>query len=121
MRGPVVECRRHLEGPISMTGAQPKTAVAREGYYRSADAGAAFWGPGDTYTFLATGNETAGAYFQLEALVTPGGGPPPHIHHREDETFYPIEGSVEMRLGDSTVLAGPSDYVNVPKRRGPLV
>jgi len=36
----------------------------------------AFWGPGDMYTFLVTGEQTGGAYFVMEALVPPGGGPP---------------------------------------------
>jgi len=39
------------------------------------------------YTFLVTGEQTGGAYFVMEALVPPGGGPPPHIHRNEDETF----------------------------------
>ena len=51
--------------------------------------GPAFWGPGDHYTFLVTGEESGGAYFAMEALVPPGGGPPPHSHTREDETCTP--------------------------------
>ena len=60
--------------------------------HRPVATGRAYWGPGDHYTFLVTGDETGGAYFAMEALVPPGGGPPPHLHHREDETFYVIEG-----------------------------
>ena len=55
--------------------------------HRPAGAGATFWGPGDVYRFLVTGEETAGAYFAMEAIVPSGGGPPPHIHRHEDETF----------------------------------
>jgi mannose-6-phosphate isomerase-like protein (cupin superfamily) len=84
-------------------------------FHRAVDTGPAFWGPGDRYTFLATGAETNGAYFQLEALVPPGGGAPPHIHHREDETFYLVEGNLEIRLGDQTVSAAAGDFVNIPK------
>lgn len=43
---------------------------------------------GDVYRFLATGEDTGGKYALWEALVGPGGGPPPHIHSREEEGFY---------------------------------
>jgi quercetin dioxygenase-like cupin family protein len=98
-----------------MTGTPHKITSGREALYRSANTGPAFWGPGDTYTFLATGKETQGAYFQLEAVVTPGGGPPPHVHHHEDETFFVIEGTLELRLGELTVLARAGDYISVPR------
>jgi quercetin dioxygenase-like cupin family protein len=83
--------------------------------HRPAETGPAFWGPGDHYTFLVTGAESGGAYFAMQALVPPGGGPPPHIHTREDETFYLLEGSVEFLLGERRVVAGPGDFVNVPR------
>jgi quercetin dioxygenase-like cupin family protein len=62
-----------------------------------------------------TGEESGGAYFAMEALVPPGGGPPPHIHTREDETFYLLEGQIEFLLDDESVVAGPGDFVNVPR------
>ena len=77
--------------------------------------GPAYWGPGDHYTFLVTGEESGGAYFAMEALVPPGGGPPPHIHTREDETFYVLDGQLEFLLGEETVVAGSGDFVNVPR------
>ncbi|MCL4849160.1 MAG: cupin domain-containing protein [Acidobacteria bacterium] len=83
--------------------------------HRPADTGPAFWGPGDHYTFLVTGEESGGAYFAMEAFVPPGGGPPPHVHRREDETFYVVEGRIEFRLGDDLIEAGPGDFVNVPR------
>jgi quercetin dioxygenase-like cupin family protein len=84
--------------------------------HRPVSTGPAFWGPGDHYTFLVTGEETGGAYFAMEALVPPGGGPPAHIHTREDETFYVLEGEIEFLLGEETILAGLGDFVNVPRR-----
>jgi quercetin dioxygenase-like cupin family protein len=84
-------------------------------FHRPVATGPAFWGPGDHYTFLVTGEESGGAYFAMEALVPPGGGPPPHVHTREDETFYLVEGEIEFRLGDDTLSAGPGDFVNVPR------
>jgi quercetin dioxygenase-like cupin family protein len=83
--------------------------------HRPAETGPAYWGPGDHYTFLVTGEESGGAYFAMEALVPPGGGPPPHIHTREDETFYLLEEQIEFLLGDETIVAGAGDFVNVPR------
>ena len=52
---------------------------------------------GDVYRFLATGDETDGRYAMLEAIVPPGGGPPPHIHSREEESFYVLEGEITFQ------------------------
>src|SRR6516164_8166402 len=40
---------------------------------------------GDVYRFLATGEDTNFKYTLIEVLVSPGGGPPPHVHSREEE------------------------------------
>lgn len=53
---------------------------------------------GDRYTFLMTGEQTAGAYAMFEAYVPVGSGSPPHVHHREDEAFYVIEGEFEFMV-----------------------
>ena len=55
--------------------------------YVPSDSGPSYWGPGDRYIFLVTGAQSDGAYFIMEALVPPQGGPPPHIHHRDGEKF----------------------------------
>jgi quercetin dioxygenase-like cupin family protein len=83
--------------------------------HRPAGTGATYLGPGDVYRFLVTGAETGGAYFAMEAIVAPGGGPPPHIHRDEDETFYVIEGEIEFLLGERIVSGSVGDFVNVPR------
>jgi quercetin dioxygenase-like cupin family protein len=97
-----------------MTTLTSESAAGRL-FHRPVATGPAYWGPGDHYTFLVTGEESGGAYFAMEALVPPGGGPPPHIHTREDETFYLLEGQIEFLLGEETILARPGDFVNVPR------
>ena len=84
-------------------------------FHRRHTEGKSFWGPGDIYTFLVTGEESEGAYFSMLATVPPQGGPPPHIHLNEDETFYVLDGTPTFRLADELVVAGPGDFVNVPK------
>jgi quercetin dioxygenase-like cupin family protein len=69
---------------------------------------------GDIYRFLATGDETAGRYAMFEAIVLPGGGPPAHLHTREDETFYVLEGEITFQIGEEKLVAGPGTFVNMP-------
>lgn len=77
--------------------------------------GAAFSAVGDVYRFLATGEQTGGAYALCEARVLPGGGPPPHIHHREDESFFILEGEVTFLLGDRRVVAKAGSFIQGPR------
>lgn len=78
-------------------------------------AGAAYWGPGELMTFLATGKETGGAFFMADVSVVPGAGTPPHIHHREDESFYLFEGTLTMHVGEDTIAASAGDFVFLPR------
>jgi uncharacterized cupin superfamily protein len=41
----------------------------------------------------------------LEILAAPGGGPPPHIHANEDESFYVLDGTFDILVGDRIVQA----------------
>ncbi len=69
---------------------------------------------GDVYRFLATGDDTNGKYALWEALVPPGGGPPPHVHSREEEGFYVLDGEVTVFIGDERVVATAGMFVNMP-------
>ncbi len=44
-----------------------------------------------------------------------GGGPPAHIHTREEEAFYVIRAEVVFLVGDERVTVGPGTFLNVPK------
>lgn len=77
--------------------------------------GQAYSAVGDVYRFLATGEQTAGAYALAEARVPPGGGPPPHIHHREDESFFILEGEITFLLGEQRVVAKPGSFIQGPR------
>ncbi len=69
---------------------------------------------GDVYRFLATGEETNGAYALWEARVPPGGGPPPHVHSREEEGFYVLEGEITFRIGEQQLVASAGMFANMP-------
>jgi quercetin dioxygenase-like cupin family protein len=69
---------------------------------------------GDVYRFMATGEDTNGKYALWEAIVPPGGGPPPHVHSREEEGFYILEGEITVLVGDKRLVAGPGMFANMP-------
>lgn len=68
---------------------------------------------GDVYRLLVTGEETDGKYAMFDALVPPGGGPPPHVHTREEESFYILEGEITFLIGDQRVVATAGMFANV--------
>jgi quercetin dioxygenase-like cupin family protein len=69
---------------------------------------------GDVYRFLATGEDTNGRYALWEALVSPGGGPPPHVHSREEEGFYVLEGEITFFIGEQRLVASAGMFANMP-------
>lgn len=69
---------------------------------------------GDIYRFLAIGEDTDGRYALMEAIVPPGGGPPPHIHSREEEGFYILEGEITFQLGEERFVAVAGTFANMP-------
>ena len=69
---------------------------------------------GDVYRFLATGEDTNGLYALWEAVVPPGGGPPPHVHSREEEGFYVLEGEITFTVNGERVVATAGTFANMP-------
>ena len=61
------------------------------------------------------GRDTGGVISVVESHDVPGGGPPPHIHHREDETFQILEGEYEFTVGGKTILAKPGTTLFAPR------
>lgn len=69
---------------------------------------------GDVYRYLVSGDETGGKYALMEAFVGPGGGPPPHIHSREAEGFYILDGEITFNVEGKRIVAGPGMFASVP-------
>jgi quercetin dioxygenase-like cupin family protein len=80
-----------------------------------AGTGRAVWVVGDHYTIKASGADTGGAFALIEVLVPPQSGPPPHIHQREDEAFYVLEGEFVVRIDGQRLIAGPGSWVTLAK------
>jgi quercetin dioxygenase-like cupin family protein len=77
--------------------------------------GKAYWVVGDLYTILASGEDTGSAYALIHASVPPGGGPPPHIHRREDEAFYVLEGEVAFQADGRSLTAVAGAWITLPR------
>ena len=70
---------------------------------------------GDRYRFLATAEDTGGAYALWHATLPPGGGPPLHRHSREDERFDVLAGTVRFSIDGVVRDVGPGDSVAAPR------
>lgn len=57
---------------------------------------------GEVITFLAKGTETSGRFAFMEVKVRPGTEPPPHIHEREHELFFVLEGAIRFYTPERT-------------------
>jgi mannose-6-phosphate isomerase-like protein (cupin superfamily) len=79
--------------------------------------GRSLWFAADLYTIKAVGEETDGAFTLFELTAAPRFGPPPHIHHREDEAYYVLEGEFEFLDNDRAFTAEAGSFVYLPKGR----
>ncbi len=61
------------------------------------------------------GRDTGGVLSVVESHDQPGGGPPPHIHHREDETFQILEGEYEFMCAGKTFTAQKGVTIFAPR------
>ena len=61
------------------------------------------------------GRDSGGVLSVVESHDVPGGGPPPHIHSREDETFQILDGDYEFIVGGKHILAKPGNTLFAPR------
>ena len=80
------------------------------------DAGEALWFLGILATVKADGEKTGGTFALIEHLAPRGSGSPLHVHSREDEWFYVIEGELTFWVGGETIVAPAGSFVFGPKR-----
>jgi mannose-6-phosphate isomerase-like protein (cupin superfamily) len=80
------------------------------------DAGVQSW-PGE-WKLRGTQSDAGYSVVEIKATTLPKGPRPAHVHTREDEAWYVIEGELSFRVGDQAATAGPGTFVfarrNVP-------
>lgn len=84
-------------------------------YMRGREEGQSVWFLGTLVTVKATHVQTGGAFGLIEQVLPPGFAPPRHVHHREDEAFYVIDGEITFFCGDQTFAARAGTFVFLPK------
>jgi quercetin dioxygenase-like cupin family protein len=89
------------------TGTEP-VAVA-------SGAGEARWWFAALAVIKATAADTAGQMTIVEVTEPPGAEAPLHVHHREDEAFWILEGEVTLEVGGTTIEARAGDYAWGPR------
>lgn len=70
---------------------------------------------GSRIDFKLTGDDTGGAFVLGLATIPPGGGPPPHVQHDEDELFIIVEGRYSFLVEGAWREAEPGAVVFVPR------
>ena len=92
---------------ISPQGLQPVAVGTDEGEAR--------WWFGSLAVIKASVADTGGQMAIIEVTEPPGSEAPLHVHHREDEGFWLLEGSATFEVGDTTIEAQAGDYLFGPR------
>ena len=71
-------------------------------------------GPGRDLIFKVTGEDTGGAFDYFIVEVAPRGGPPLHVHHKQEETIHVLRGRYKIRIGDETFHCGEGGFAARP-------
>jgi mannose-6-phosphate isomerase-like protein (cupin superfamily) len=93
----------------------PPATTAADACFLEPGEGQGIWFVRNHMIVKATAKSTGGAFGLVESLIAPGFSPPLHVHHREDEAFYVLEGEVTMKCGDRTFAAPAGAFVFLPR------
>ena len=77
--------------------------------------GEALWFLGVLATIKASTESTDGRVAVIEHLAPEGAGSPLHVHHREDEWFYVLEGQLTFWVGGKVIEAPVGAFVYGPR------
>ncbi len=77
--------------------------------------GEARWWFGSLAEIKATAADTGGRMSIIEITAPAGLEAPLHVHHRDDEGFWILEGDLTLEVGDATIEASAGDYVFGPR------
>lgn len=81
----------------------------KRGYLLKPGEGVASFGPDVKASIASTG----GAITLIESHTR--GGAPRHVHSREDECFYVLDGAILVHCGEDTFVGGPGSFVFLPR------
>ena len=73
-------------------------------------------GPGRNLIFKVTGEDTGGAFDYFIVEVAPKGGPPLHVHHKQEETIHVLKGRYKIRIGDDIFYCNEGGFAYLPSK-----
>ena len=71
-------------------------------------------GPGRDLIFKVTGEDTGGAFDYFTVEVAPKGGPPMHVHHKQEETIHVLKGRFKVRIGEELSYLEEGGFAYLP-------
>jgi quercetin dioxygenase-like cupin family protein len=77
--------------------------------------GSAYWWFGALAEIKCTAADSGGSLSVVEVTEPPDAEAPLHVHHREDEAFWVLEGSATLYIGDQTIEANAGDFAFGPR------
>ena len=83
--------------------------------YLAASEEEAIWYFDALFTVRASAQSTAGAFDLIEVVMPEGTNPPWHIHRREDEFVYVLDGQITFTCGEQTIRAERGAFVFLPR------
>lgn len=95
----------------------PEEAISGGGtqYVLQSSSESSVWYMGNLFSVLARSEDTGGRFGLMETVSRKGSEPPRHVHHREDEALYVLEGEITFYIGAETYKAGPGTFVFMPR------
>jgi quercetin dioxygenase-like cupin family protein len=73
------------------------------------------WFLGGLATVEIDSDETGGEYSLIEITSAPGRMTPLHVHHRDDEVFFVLEGEIELYVGDEIRALPAGTTIRAPR------
>lgn len=77
--------------------------------------GEARWWFGCLAEIKVTSDQTGGALSIIEITEPPDAAGPLHVHHRDDETFWILEGGATLEIGGETIEVSAGDVAFGPR------
>jgi mannose-6-phosphate isomerase-like protein (cupin superfamily) len=84
-------------------------------YRLGAGEGESVWSLGGRFTIKVGSQASHGGFAMVEALAFRATEPPRHIHHREDEAWYVLDGHMTFHVGDDILEAQTGSFVYAPR------
>jgi mannose-6-phosphate isomerase-like protein (cupin superfamily) len=88
---------------------------SRHPFLRAPGEGPSVWSLGGRFTLKTSASDSEDRFALVEAVAFHSTEPPLHIHHREDEAWYLLDGQMTFYVGDQTFEARSGSFVYAPR------